>query len=135
MHPFIKEKPKIEPWMTSRILDFSEEDVNKLLHVCDVLITDYSSVIYEFVLLERPILFYAFDEKKYNAIRGFHWDFERYAPGRICKDFESLMKALKTQDYGEERRIEFQKFGYDFTDTHSTDRLIDRLFLEEKPLH
>ena len=134
MHPFIKEKPEIEPWMASRILDFSEEDVNKLLHVCDVLITDYSSVIYEFVLLERPILFYAFDEEKYNAIRGFHWDFEKYAPGKICKDFESLMNALKTEDYGEERRLSFQEFGYDFTDTHATDRLIDQLFLEKKGL-
>ena len=45
------------------------------------------------------------------------------------------MNALKTEDYGEERRLSFQEFGYDFTDTHATDRLIDQLFLEKKPLH
>lgn len=132
MHPFIKKVPEIESDFRSRIFDFSNEEINSLLHICDILITDYSSVIYEFVLLDRPILFYAFDKDTYRVTRGFHWDFERYAPGTICESFEELMNALKSRNDSPERRVVFREFGYDFEDAHATDRLIDYLFLEKK---
>lgn len=131
MHPFIKKGPEIEGEWNSRILDLSGEDVNSLLRICDILITDYSSVIYEFVLLERPILFYAFDKEEYSAVRGFHWDFDQYAPGQICETFGALMEALEKKEYGDRRRQVFREFGYEYTDGGSTDRLIDFLFLHQ----
>lgn len=125
MHPFIKKNPEIPECYNNRIFDFSNENINDILSISEILITDYSSVIYEYVLMDKPILFYAFDKEMYNAVRGFHWDFEQYAPGLICETFEQLLGAMTGDDISSERREVFKKFAYEHIDSKATDRFID----------
>ena len=66
IHPFVKNIPKIDEKYSDFIIDLSKErEINDLLFVSDILITDYSSVCFEFALLNRPMIFFAYDMNSY----------------------------------------------------------------------
>ncbi|NED84610.1 hypothetical protein G3I76_31520 [Streptomyces sp. SID11233] len=128
MHHFISEAPPIPEEYSDRLVDFASfPDTNDLLHVTDVLVTDYSSVIYEYTLLDKPILFYAYDKDTYSVIRGFHRDYDSVAPGTICVTFDDLLKALQDEDFDLSKVEEFRRENFDYVDTNSADRVIDWL--------
>ncbi|MFE7353613.1 CDP-glycerol glycerophosphotransferase family protein [Streptomyces sp. NPDC057543] len=128
MHHFITEPPPIPAEYSDRLMNFASfPDTNDLLHVTDVLVTDYSSVIYEYTLLDKPILFYAYDKDTYSVIRGFHRDYDTVAPGKICVTFDELLKALQDEDFDISKVEEFRRENFDYVDTNSADRVIDWL--------
>lgn len=128
MHPFIKEKPAIPEEYSDRIIDMSGMgDINDLLPVIDILITDYSSVIYEFSLFRRPMLFFAYDRDSYAAIRGFQSDYEDFAPGKICSTFDEVEQAIRDKDFEVEKVDRFVKENFDYLDSGACDRFIDWL--------
>ncbi|WP_406093030.1 CDP-glycerol glycerophosphotransferase family protein [Streptomyces sp. NBC_01013] len=132
MHHFIAEAPPIPAEYADRLMDFASfPDTNDLLHVTDVLVTDYSSVIYEYTLLDKPILFYAYDKDTYSVIRGFHRDYDTVAPGKICVTFDELLKALQDEDFDLSKVEEFRRENFDYVDTNSADRVIDWLVVGE----
>ena len=122
LHPFVRRKVEIPEQYKHRILDASSyREVNDILFIVDVLITDYSSIIYEMSLLKKPMLFFAFDQKHYEATRDF------YEP------YEDLMTALRNKDYEFEKMDGFIKKNFTYTDGKSTDRVIDQLILGQTP--
>ncbi|MEU1540697.1 CDP-glycerol glycerophosphotransferase family protein [Actinacidiphila glaucinigra] len=130
MHHFISDPVPIPAEYSDRLLDFASfPDTNDLLQVTDVLITDYSSVIYEYSLLDRPILFYAYDKDRYSVVRGFHRDYDTVAPGKICVTFDELLSALQNEDYDISKLEQFRQENVDYVDTNSADRVIDWLVL------
>ena len=134
MHHFVTVPVPIPPEYADRLLDFEPfPETNDLLHVTDVLITDYSSVVYEFSLLGKPMLFYAYDKDTYSAVHGFHRDYDATAPGRVCTTFDELVKALQNEDYDMSRLEAFRRENFDYTDTCSADRVIDWLLLDDPP--
>ena len=78
------------------IMDFSEyESVEELYLVSDILITDYSSVMFDYAILNRPILFYTYDLELYrDNLRGFNLDFEKEAPGPLLKTSDQVINAI-----------------------------------------
>jgi CDP-ribitol ribitolphosphotransferase len=130
MHHFVRRQVPIRPEHADRFFDFSAfPETNDLLQVTDVLITDYSSIIYEYSLLDRPMLFFAYDKVVYQVTRGFHRDFDETAPGRVCETFEELVEALVSGDFETEKIEAFRRENFDNIDTHSSDRVIDQLIL------
>ena len=90
-----------------RTLDASDiEDVNVLYAAADVLVTDYSSVMFDFALLRKPIVFYAYDYAQYLATRGTYFDLVEEAPGRFVSTTEDLAEALASADADLERYAE-----------------------------
>ena len=69
-------------------------DTNTLLAVVDVLITDYSSIFFEFISLGRPILYYAYDQDEYLLERGMYFDLAEM-PGEVCNTLEELLAHLQ----------------------------------------
>ena len=134
MHHFITEPPPIPPEFADRMRNFADyPDTNDLLHNVDVLITDYSSIIYEYSLLDRPMLFFAYDEQIYEATRGFHRDYELTAPGKVVGTSAQLVAALQHEDYDMWKIERFRRDNFDHVDTHSADRVIDWLILGTPP--
>jgi CDP-ribitol ribitolphosphotransferase / teichoic acid ribitol-phosphate polymerase len=134
MHHFILKPVPIPTEYRDRLFDFSHfPDTNDLLHVTDILVTDYSSIIYEFALLDRPMLFLAYDKEIYSATRGFHRDYDQTAPGKVCNTFDELIKALRAEDYDLWKIDEFRRENFDAIDTHAADRVIDWLILGQPP--
>ena len=94
MHPFVTEPLRIPEPFRDRLIDGSKAriDVNDLLFAVDLLITDYSSIVFEFSTLGRPMLFYAYDLDDYIGSRDFYVPFERFVPGRIVRTFPELRR-------------------------------------------
>jgi CDP-glycerol glycerophosphotransferase len=70
-------------------------DIGDLLLVTDVLITDYSSVMFDFAPTGRPMLFFTYDLEQYrDQIRGFYFDFEAEAPGPLLATSDEVVAAL-----------------------------------------
>ena len=75
-------------------------DISLLYLVSDMLITDYSSVMFDYSILKRPMLFYCYDLDEYkDSLRGFYFDFIKEAPGPIVKSSSKLIRAIKEYDY------------------------------------
>ncbi len=136
MHPFVQEKIHIPPEFAEYIVDASEyREVNDLLFIADVLITDYSSIIYEFSLLRRPMLFYAFDQNMYVSTRDFYEPYEDIVPGRIVKHFDVLLDILEKKEYDDKKLEWFIKKNFTYTDGKSSERAVNLIFgKQEKKL-
>lgn len=132
MHHFMRDGITIPDEYRDRFFDFTRfPDGLGLLHVTDLLITDYSSIIYEFALLDRPMLFFAPDKAIYAATRGFHRDYEETAPGRVCETFDEVVEAIREGDFEQEKLARFRAENFDRIDTGAADRVIDWLILGE----
>ena len=130
MHPFIREKVHIDEKYRGRLCDFSDEgDINDLFYVTDILITDFSSNIYEFSLLRRPMYFYAFDQKMYEATRDFYEPYEKTIPGQPIKTFDQLMDTLRKGEFDYQWLDSFVRKNFTYTDGKATDRVIDQIIL------
>ena len=135
MHPFVQEKINIPEKYRDCIADAAQyREVNDILFITDLLITDYSSIIYEFSLLRRPMLFYAFDQIMYVSTRDFYEPYEDIVPGRIIKRFDQLMEALEKEEYNTDKIEWFIKKNFAYTDGKSTDRVIDLIVGDDKEI-
>ena len=125
-HPFVKEKHPIPEELSHRVIDvYDYPSVNDLLFVTDVLISDYSSVIFEASLLDIPMLFYGFDLDEYIRTRDFYYEFRDFVPGKIVYNQEELISALKTGDFEAEKVSVFKNRFFDYTDGKSTQRVCE----------
>ncbi|GGZ72161.1 hypothetical protein GCM10010371_34870 [Streptomyces subrutilus] len=107
-------------------------DATDLLLVADVLISDYSSAIFDFALTDRPILLFTYDLEHYRStLRGFNFDLEAKAPGPLLADSASLIEAVRTaQSVGEEyaqARAAFRAEFCDLDDGEAAKRVVDRM--------
>jgi len=75
------------------------DDIAELYLISDLLITDYSSVFFDYANLQRPILFYTYDLEKYrDTLRGFYIDMEKDVPGPLLKTTEEIVECIKNID-------------------------------------
>ncbi|MEU8460921.1 bifunctional glycosyltransferase family 2 protein/CDP-glycerol:glycerophosphate glycerophosphotransferase [Streptomyces sp. NPDC029003] len=107
-------------------------DTTDLLLVADVLISDYSSALFDFALTDRPILLFAYDLEHYrDTLRGFTFDLEAKAPGPLLKDSASLIAAVRDADaVGAEYAAAREAFRAEFCDLddgRATERVVDRM--------
>jgi len=94
-----------------------------------VLVTDYSSIMFEYAALGRPMVFYAFDLEEYVAARDFYVPFEHFVPGPIVRTFADLLDAIRHAETPSPATTEFAKRHFAHLDDGSTDRVIDELVL------
>lgn len=122
-HPHVNNKPVIENEYKDRVIDLSKnEELNELLFVTDILITDYSSVIFEAALLDIPMLFYAFDLDEYISRRGFYCEYISFIPGKLVENMDEIIDALLAGDFEADKIIEFKKDFFDDLDGKSGKR-------------
>lgn len=119
------------------IYDVSKyDDINDLYIISDLLITDYSSVFFDFANLKKPMIFYMYDLDDYkNNLRDFYFDLS-ILPGPIVKQENDLIKEIKNIDNYDElyhdKYIKFnKKFNY-LDDGKSTERVVEVIFNETK---
>jgi teichoic acid ribitol-phosphate primase len=130
LHPFVRQGLVIDRELDGFITDVSDHpDINELLHVADVLVTDYSSVIYEFALLGRPMVFFAPDLDAYEAERGFYFDYRTGVPGPVVETTEALATALRDPAPDRDRVAAFAARNFDVADGAATERVVRRLLL------
>ncbi|MBO4815558.1 MAG: CDP-glycerol glycerophosphotransferase family protein [Clostridia bacterium] len=94
------------------------DDINELYIIADMLITDYSSVFFDYANLKRPIIYYMYDFEEYkNELRGFYIDLEEL-PGKIIKEESELIKEIKNISFNFKYDDKYQKFNdkYNYLD-------------------
>ncbi|WP_323191774.1 CDP-glycerol glycerophosphotransferase family protein [Halostella sp. PRR32] len=105
----------------------SDADPYPLLEHVDVLLTDYSSIYFEFLLLDRPVAFYAYDLPAFEEANGLYFEYDEYAPGPVATDFDGLTAALDrcfedpSADADHRRRVRDEMF--DHRDGRSAERV------------
>lgn len=99
--------------------------IEEAMGVCDVLITDYSCLIFEYSLLGKPVIFYAYDLNEYSNERGFFIDYKSEMPGVICESTLDIIKVIKNGCFDVGRMNEFKNKYMEKCDGHSTKRLIE----------
>ena len=113
--------------------DLSEyRDINDLLLVCDTLITDYSSVIFDYVLLKKPVIYFTYDLNKYEEERGLYFPFKDYIYGSIAKTTNELIKSIKERKMYEDERKKFIKKFMISCDGNSTKKTYEFIFKKKK---
>ena len=134
MHPWVADAVPVEEQYKDRFADASRyPNINDLFYFTELLITDYSSNIFEYSLMRKPMLFFAFDEIQYSFSRGFHRDYEESAPGKICHTFEEVLKAVEDKDFEYPKVEEYVEKHFDYIDSHACDRVIDWIILGQLP--
>lgn len=101
LHPAIKTKTNYADLYPGFVLDYSSSkyDINHLLLIADYLITDYSSIPYEFSLLNKPIIFFAYDLEKYSLERGLVENYDQMVPGPVVKETNDVIKLIKENQF------------------------------------
>lgn len=135
---------KLHPFASS-VLTFSDEEKkaigDKIINIsdavstetalcsADVVITDYSSLIFEYALLSRPMIFYAYDLDEYEKERGFYYDYRSFVPGKIAKTTDELIDCIQNtkRDYSQTVINEFRNKFMSACDGHSTERIFEAL--------
>ncbi|WP_022670392.1 CDP-glycerol glycerophosphotransferase family protein [Hippea alviniae] len=113
----------------SDILDFNAFKTEESLVIADILITDYSSIIFDFALLEKPMLFYAPDLDVYYDKRGFYFDYKSFVPGPISYSKEELLENIKQYDWlkWQNKVKEFKEKFNPYFDGKNSERVINKI--------
>lgn len=134
MHPWVAEAVPIPAQYKDKFRDVgSYPNINDLFYITELLITDYSSNIFEYSLMRKPMLFFAFDEIQYSFSRGFHRPYEESAPGKICRTFAELLEAIRQKDFDYAKVEAYVEKHFDYIDSHACDRVIDWIILGQLP--
>ena len=124
-HPFVKQPPAIPE--SCRKFAFMVPDVptDRLMATADAMVTDYSSVVFEFSLFERPIAFLAPDVDNYCDWRGFYYPYEEMTPGPILATTDELSTWVRSLDNGFDpsRAAAFRAKFMSACDGHATERI------------
>ena len=107
-------------------------DIRDLYLAADVLITDYSSAMFDFAVTGKPIVLFAYDLDEYrDGVRGFYFDLEEEAPGPLCRTSDAVIDALRDLDSVHvahaERYVRFRERFCPFDDGAAAARVVERV--------
>jgi CDP-glycerol glycerophosphotransferase (TagB/SpsB family) len=129
LHPFMHGYADIDQY--PNILEYPALcDVYPLMPLCDLLVTDYSSIFFDFLLLDRPVVFYAYDLADYlKHDRSMYFEYEKMTPGAHCQtqvELESHLQSIldnECRDEYAEMRNKIRRLSHDHTDNQASRRL------------
>jgi CDP-glycerol glycerophosphotransferase (TagB/SpsB family) len=109
-----------------------EHDIHAILPFTDFLITDYSSILFDYLLLNKPVIFLPFDLDAYTgADREFYYDYDTITPGPVAKNWNDLADKLKDilenpESFSRDREEVLNKFN-SFKDGESSARVFEEI--------
>ncbi|MBO3791326.1 CDP-glycerol glycerophosphotransferase family protein [Bacillus velezensis] len=106
------------------IKNVSDMRLHDLLKAADILITDYSSVPFEFALLNKPIFFFTYDLEEYDRKRGLIDNYTSVIPGKACHDSEALLEEMTKKPFDAEEMKRFSDKWNMYSDGNSSEALL-----------
>lgn len=109
------------------------DDISELYLISDILITDYSSVFFDYANLKRPMLFFTYDLEKYrDVLRGFYFDIEKEVPGPLVFTTEEVVEAVHNvksiQIEYKQRYDDFYGRFCEWEDGHAAQKVVESVF-------
>ena len=113
------------------------DSIEELFLVSDMLVTDYSSVMFDYAILDRPMFLFTYDMEEYrDKLRGMYFDIEELAPGPIVYTSKELEEAIinidKTEKETKVLRERFQREFVPFERANSSERIFDEVMGGQK---
>ncbi|WP_051200882.1 CDP-glycerol glycerophosphotransferase family protein [Butyrivibrio sp. XPD2002] len=130
-HPLVKNKPQVPSEFAGFAADMTDSmNIDELLCVTDICITDYSSLIFEYSIFEKPMLFFAYDLANYFDWRGFYYNFEELTPGPVCFTNAEMIEYIEHVDerFDKNKVHEFRERFMSGCDGHATERITAEFF-------
>lgn len=127
-HPLVKKLPEIPAEGKGFAWDVSHSlTIDDLLCTADICISDYSSLIFEYSLFEKPMVFFAYDLDEYNDWRGFYYNYDELTPGPVEMTTEGVINYIENvdTDFDRDRVIRFKDKFMSACDGHATERIIE----------
>lgn len=129
-HPSVRTKIDMEKRFERVKFLESQEEIYPLMKHVDILVTDYSSILYDFLLLDRPIVAFVYDIEAYRGERGdFLYDYEAMTPAPMVGNCDELIHAISEivleGDRFAKRREEVRRRFFDYRDGKSCERITD----------
>ena len=123
----------------SAVIDVSEyPDVQPLCLAADILLTDYSSIQFDYAILGRPVVIYAHDWDLYLKLRGTYFDLLGEAPGAVATTEQELIEVIRSREYesqaARQKLAAFRDRFCEFEDGRAAERVVRRVFLGERPV-
>ena len=103
-------------------------NINELMTVADLMISDYSSVVFEYSIFERPIIFYMYDIDEYSDVRGMYYSYEELAEGgEICMSDDEMVEYIADVDarFDREKARAFREKYMSACDGHALERIME----------
>lgn len=133
LHPAVN--GKFENKLPGFVHNVSEyPNINHLLTITDILVTDYSSIPFEFSLLKKPMIFFAYDLAEYEENRGFWENFEDMVPGPIVNTTSELIQAIKAKDFDMDQINAFAEEWNTYSNGTSSRDLVKIVYESESPV-
>lgn len=133
VHPYAYSAVKLDKDLVQYLVP-DELDANKVLSLVDVLITDYSSIFFDYLVTDKPIIFYTWDAELYSRYRGMYFE-DAELPGPIVSDINSVALMLRdpetviAQSKNQYTAMKAKIVPYD--DGHVTERMVAHIFDDE----
>ena len=128
VHPFTTQLMGIE--FNDFVMDVSDyANINELMMVADILVSDYSATIFDYSILERPIISFAYDYDEYKTSRGFFFDLEKELPGNVLRTQYEVLDKIKTMNFvTESKKTQFFKNKFIEVEGNATEICVKALF-------
>ncbi|HDR4593459.1 CDP-glycerol glycerophosphotransferase family protein [Bacillus anthracis] len=129
LHPAVRNKINYLKQYSDFIFDYSlYPNVNELLLITDILITDYSSIPFEFCLLNKPMIFYPYDLEHYKKQRGFIEDYHTTVPGPVVYSTRELIEVIKKNDFNMNAIQTFSQKWNQYSNGNSSENFVEKIF-------
>lgn len=132
LHPLLLEQSKSLTFPENCFPVTHVNKISDLFFIADTLITDYSSVVYDYMLVSKSIIWYLYDKERYfNERGGVYYDYETELPGYVCDKIEELKKAIDSLDSFEMRALMDKKHKasmeiiHKYTDGNASSRVVE----------
>lgn len=134
LHPFILEfYSKIEEKNYSHIFFHNVYgDIYPLLKYIDILVSDYSSVVYDFLLLNKPIIFYIYDINEYTKNVSLLFNFDEYSPGIKVSSEDELIESFFKEDTYKEKREQIRDRFFEKKEQLASKNILDTILLNNQ---
>lgn len=134
-HPFVKQPPVVPEDCADFAMDVTKSlEIDQLLCASDVCVSDYSSLIFEYSLFERPMIFFAYDLDDYFDWRGFYYNYDELTPGPVVKETEEIIDYIRHLDtrFDQTQVHAFKEKFMSSCDGHATDRIMALVYAETR---
>lgn len=132
-HPLVRKRPNIPDNCKDFAMDLTDElSIEELLCVSDICISDYSSLVFEYSLFEKPMIFLAHDLETFFDWRGFYYDYFELAPGPVVKNTCEIVEYIKDieNNFDKQRVVDFRNKFMCSCDGHATQRILETTISE-----
>ncbi|TAH71161.1 MAG: hypothetical protein EWM47_04675 [Anaerolineaceae bacterium] len=125
LHPYVARMA--QKLHIDNVCDLSgERSLSLLMMASDLLITDYSSIIFEFCITKKPMIFFAYDLDDFTSSgRGFYNDYVSYVPGPIARNSKEVIDIINEEEFSLDMIQSFNRDNFPNLDGKATERIIE----------